>query len=72
MTTTTTTYLDHPQISSLDVDGLKDLPLLSCLDLSNNNIHQVPPQLGLVTSLRCVSLCMYTTNPCMWRRQHVE
>ena len=46
--------LNRPQISSIDVDGLKELPLLSCLDLSNNNIQQVPPQLGLVDTLRSV------------------
>ena len=44
--------LNHTQISSIDVDGLKELPLISCLDLTNNNIQQVPPQLGLVTTLR--------------------
>lgn len=48
--------LNHTQISSIDMDGLKQLPLISCLDLSNNNIQQVPPQLGLVTTLR------YSTN----------
>ena len=40
------------QIDFIDVDGLLCLPLVATLDLQNNNIAQVPPKLGTVTSLK--------------------
>ncbi len=44
------------QISSIDVDGLLQLPHLGCLDLQNNNISQVPPRLGTVATLKYVGI----------------
>lgn len=38
------------------MDGLKQLGRLSILDLGNNNIGQVPPELGLLTNLRALTL----------------
>ena len=43
-------------MSQIDVDGLKQLSKLSILDLGNNNIGQVPPELGLLTNLRVLTL----------------
>ena len=40
------------KVNNIDVDGLKKLPNLLTLDLSNNNIANVPPELGNVSSLR--------------------
>ena len=40
------------QIQVIDIDGLLQLPMLSCLDLQNNNISTVPPRLGTVSSLK--------------------
>ena len=40
------------QITDINVDGLLQLPMISCLDLQNNDISQVPPQLGNVSTLR--------------------
>jgi Leucine-rich repeat (LRR) protein len=36
------------QIGDINVAGLKQLPKLVSLDLQNNSIHQVPPELGLL------------------------
>lgn len=44
------------QISAINVDGLRNLPRLSTLALQNNNIAQVPPQLGLITTIRNLQL----------------
>lgn len=44
------------QISVINVDGLKNLPKLSTLALQNNNIAQVPPQLGLIATIRNLQL----------------
>lgn len=40
------------QIEDIDPEGLKGLSRLATLDLTNNNLMQVPPTLGLVTQLR--------------------
>ncbi|XP_077572943.1 leucine-rich repeat-containing protein 40 [Stigmatopora nigra] len=40
----------------LDPDRLMALSRLSTLDLSNNDLLNVPPRLGLCTSLRCLKL----------------
>ncbi|KAK3755618.1 hypothetical protein QZH41_017618 [Actinostola sp. cb2023] len=44
------------QIQSIDVNGLLRLPVLDTLDLQNNSISQVPPELGNVTTLRSLQL----------------
>ena len=43
----------------IDVDGLKKLTRLTILDLGNNNIGTVPPELGLLTSIRSLTLGNY-------------
>ncbi|KAG5886603.1 hypothetical protein JTB14_001027 [Gonioctena quinquepunctata] len=43
-------------IEEIPIDGLRNLKRLSTLDLSNNNIQQVPPELGNMTQLRCLEL----------------
>lgn len=40
------------QIQEINVENLKNLTRLAVLDLSNNNISQVPPELGNVKQLR--------------------
>ena len=47
------------QIEIIDVFGLKKLPVLSCLDLHNNSINSVPPELGTITSLRYSTMCFF-------------
>ncbi|XP_006820661.1 leucine-rich repeat-containing protein 40-like [Saccoglossus kowalevskii] len=44
------------QVAFIDVQGLLRLPMLSTLDLQNNNVSQVPPELGTVESLRSLQL----------------
>ncbi|ELU16143.1 hypothetical protein CAPTEDRAFT_182426 [Capitella teleta] len=44
------------QIAEIDAQGLKSLAQLATLDLQNNDIRQVPPELGLVTQLRSLQL----------------
>lgn len=40
------------KIETIDLEGLGKLPMLAVLDLRNNNIGHVPPELGLLTQLR--------------------
>ncbi|XP_074641681.1 leucine-rich repeat-containing protein 40-like [Tubulanus polymorphus] len=44
------------QIDKLDVTGIKETPVLATLDLQNNNISQVPPELGNCSQLRSLQL----------------
>ncbi|RZC39469.1 leucine-rich repeat-containing protein 40-like [Asbolus verrucosus] len=44
------------KITEIDVEGLKKLTRIATLDLSNNNISQIPPELGNVTQLRSLEL----------------
>lgn len=39
-------------IENIDVSGLSTLPVLAVLDLHNNNIKIVPPELGNMSQLR--------------------
>lgn len=43
-------------ISDIDVSGLSKLQALAVLDLHNNNIKNVPPELGTLTQLRSLLL----------------
>ncbi|CAH1242999.1 LRRC40 [Branchiostoma lanceolatum] len=49
-------FANDNHIAAIDVDGLLKLPQIATLDLQNNDIMQVPPQLGNVTSLRSLQL----------------
>lgn len=44
--------LGDNQITDICIDGLSRLKRLATLDLSNNNIGQVPPELGNMKQLR--------------------
>ena len=49
------------QVNVVNVSGLLRLTKLATLDLQNNNIMQVPPELGNCTSLRSgqISFCSF-------------
>ncbi|XP_054880076.1 leucine-rich repeat-containing protein 40 isoform X2 [Poeciliopsis prolifica] len=51
-----TVMLGNNQVGGVDPSRLRQLLSLSTLDLSNNDLLRVPPELGLCTSLRCLSL----------------
>ena len=44
-------FADTNKITQIDADGFKGLPMLATLDLQNNNIDQVPPELGNCTQI---------------------
>lgn len=48
--------LGNNQVGGVDAGRLKALVALSTLDLSNNDLLNVAPELGLCMSLRCLSL----------------
>lgn len=45
-------FLNDNKINDIDAVGLQQMPVLATLDLQNNNISQVPPELGNCVSLR--------------------
>lgn len=51
-----TVLLGNNQVGSVDATLLQKMALLSTLDLSNNDLLHLPPELGLCSSLRCLSL----------------
>ncbi|KAJ0032665.1 hypothetical protein NQD34_002746 [Periophthalmus magnuspinnatus] len=51
-----TVLLGNNQVGSVDASRLQALVHLSTLDLSNNDMLHVPPELGLCSALRCLSL----------------
>ncbi|XP_044217848.1 leucine-rich repeat-containing protein 40 [Thunnus albacares] len=51
-----TVLLGNNQVGALDPSRLMKLVHLSTLDLSNNDLLNIPPELGLCVSLRCLSL----------------
>lgn len=66
-----TILLGNNKVEGLDPSHLMKLSHLSTLDLSNNDLLKIPPELGLCTSLRCVSTLSTTpppfpTSPLMW------
>lgn len=44
------------QISELNIDGLKNLKRVATLDLTNNNINHVPPELGNLKHIKSLEL----------------
>lgn len=46
--------LNDNSIEEINVEGLKNLKRLAVLNLCNNNIHHVPPEIGNMIQLRCV------------------
>lgn len=51
-----TVLLGNNQVGGVDPGRLIKLVNLSTLDLSNNDLLNIPPELGLCTTLRCLSL----------------
>ncbi|XP_037530631.1 leucine-rich repeat-containing protein 40 [Nematolebias whitei] len=51
-----TVLLGNNQVCGVDPGRLIKLVHLTTLDLSNNDLLNIPPELGLCTSLRCLSL----------------
>ena len=47
-------FINDNQVSTIDPAGLQRLGALATLDLQNNNISQVPPELGNCTSIKLV------------------
>jgi len=45
-------FANDNKIETIEADGLKSLPCLATLDLQNNNVAQVPPELGLCTQIK--------------------
>lgn len=51
-----TILIANNRVVNIEVEKLSQLPMLAVLDLQNNAIQTVPPQLGNVTQLRQVQL----------------
>lgn len=51
-----TLMISDNRITTIEVDGLKQLTKLTILDLGNNNVGSVPPELGLLTNIRSLTL----------------
>ncbi|KAM7012999.1 leucine-rich repeat-containing protein 40 [Tautogolabrus adspersus] len=51
-----TVLLGNNQVGLVDPCGLQKMVHLTTLDLSNNDLLNIPPELGLCTSLRCLGL----------------
>ncbi|KAG1658916.1 Leucine-rich repeat-containing protein 40 [Nymphon striatum] len=49
-------FLNDNQINAINVEGLSHLKDLATLDLHNNNISQVPPELGNLQQLKSLQL----------------
>ena len=50
------------QISTVDAEALKNTPQLATLDLQNNDLMQIPPELGNCVQLRLVLLSQLNTS----------
>ena len=51
-----TILMSNNQLADIDVNGLLELKTLQCLDLANNNIARIPPELGRVEWLKSLTL----------------
>ncbi|KAK3612678.1 hypothetical protein CHS0354_042204 [Potamilus streckersoni] len=54
-------FVNDNKIDTINASGLQSLRVLGTLDLQNNNITQVPPELGKCTQLKSLQL---GGNPC--------
>merc|ERR1712008_118622 len=51
-----TLLISDNQIKEIDIDGLRELTKLAIIDLGNNNIASVPPELGNLKNIRSLTL----------------
>ena len=51
-----TLLINDNQIQEINVEGLRKLNFLAVIDLSNNDIQHVPPELGTLTQIRSLQL----------------
>ena len=51
-----TLLISDNQIKEIDIDGLRELTKLAIIDLGNNNIASVPPELGNLRNIRSLTL----------------
>ncbi|XP_062589688.1 leucine-rich repeat-containing protein 40-like isoform X2 [Saccostrea cucullata] len=49
-------FADNNKITTIDAAGIRGLPMLATLDLQNNNIELVPPELGNCTQIKSLLL----------------
>ncbi|XP_069126411.1 leucine-rich repeat-containing protein 40-like [Argopecten irradians] len=49
-------FMDNCKIDTVDAAGVCSLPRIGTLDLQNNNISQVPPELGNCTQLKSLQI----------------
>ena len=54
------------KIECINVEGLMNLTNLTCLDLHNNSIQQVPPLLGRMEWLRYMYIHVLCTCTCIY------
>lgn len=45
-------FANDNKVETIEAEGLKKLSALATLDLQNNNVAQVPPELGLCTQIK--------------------
>lgn len=62
-----TILLGNNQVNLLDPSRLIKLTHLSTLDLSNNDLLKIPPELGLCTSLRYLQSTLLFTGYFLWK-----
>eukprot|EP00106_Octopus_bimaculoides_P017541 XP_014784983.1 PREDICTED: leucine-rich repeat-containing protein 40-like [Octopus bimaculoides] len=49
-------FINGNKLTEVDVDSLQKLPILTTLNLQNNNLTQIPPELALCPKLACLQL----------------
>ena len=67
-----TLLISDNQIKEIDVDGLRQLSKLTILDLGNNNIATVPPELGNLRNIRSLTLDgnAFRVSTSQWKKKY--